>query len=237
MAVQEDNHVSKNYYSIYGGKVVRQWFQDEAPEGFSNLQKRITPESKKTVWYKNYTFGGTVTDMYEKKNDNLEGSPFEFYLELDNSDVLVMRSNSGYHTSFLLAMQNFPEGEELTFLPYNFVDKEKDKRIIGMVIKDSEGNKILPFYTKDDPKGLPQPTKNKKGVWNWDAYEDFLSDVFEAWKPKFLKAGKAVADVNDVDVVGHEEVPTKDGADMPNMETGETTKKVADDAEDDDVPF
>lgn len=225
MAVQEDNHVSKTFYSIYDGKVVRQWFQDEAPEGFSNLTKRVTPESKKTVWYKNYTFNGVITDMYEKRNDSLEGSPFEFYLELDGENILVMRSNSGYHKSFLLAMQNLPIGEQLTFSPYNFMDKEKNKRVIGMVIKDHEGNKVEPFYTKDDPKGLPQPTKNRKGEWNWDAPEDFLAEVFEKWKPTYL------SNVKDIDVEGAEVVDPRE-----HPKTPKEAFPVPDE-DDDSVPF
>ena len=198
MAVKEDDHVKKTYYKIYGGKVVREWYQEEAPEGFSNLTKRVTEESKKTVWYKPYIFSGVLTNAFEKKNDRINA--FQFHIEIDGDSVLVMNSGSGYHKSFLLCMENFPtDGSELTFSPYNFPNPDrKDKRIIGMNVLDDEGNKIENNYTKEKPNGLPQPTKNKKGEWNWTKQEDFLDTKFEKWHESFF-AEKEVEATESVD--------------------------------------
>ena len=211
MSVKEDDYVKKTFYSIYGGKVVRQWFQDDKPEGLSNLTKRVTPESKRTVWYKPYIFGGIITNVTEKKNDALDGV-FEIHLEVDGTDVLVFKSQSGYHKSFLLRMQNFPPNEELTFSPYNFKDREEDKRIIGMVIKDEAGESIPAFYTKEDPKDLPQPTQNRKKEWNWTKVEEFLDDRFDEWYESYF------AETTEEVVEGDEESPNikdKEGDDLP----------------------
>lgn len=212
MAVREDDYVKKTYYSIHDGKVVRQWFQEEAPEGFSKLQKRITPESKRTVWFKNYLFSGVITDAFEKENTRLDKPVFEFHLVLDDESELIVKSQSGYHKSFLLAMQNIPKGQEITFSPYNFLDREKNKQVIGMVIKDGEGNKIPPFYTKDDPKGLPQPKQNKKKkTWDWTAVEEFLDEKFDAWKADYFQTPENI-EVNEPEEVS---APSGDEDDVP----------------------
>lgn len=184
MAVREDDYVKKTYYKIWDGRVVREWFQDEKPEGFSNVTKRITSESKKTVWFKPYIFSGVLTDAYEKKNESINA--YQFHIVLDDESVLVMNSGSGYHKSFLKLMENLPKSEELTFSPYNFMDRERNKKVIGMTVKDEEGQKIEFRYTKDDPNGLPQPKKNRKGEWNWTAQEEFLDEKFEAWKKEYF---------------------------------------------------
>ena len=204
MPVREDDYVEKTYYKIYKGKVVREWYQDEAPEGFSNVKKRITEESKKTVWYKPYIFSGILTDAYEKKNERINA--FQFHIVLDEDSVLVMNSGSGYHKSFLLVMENFPQNEELTFSPYNFKDKETGKKVIGMSVKDSEGTKIEHAYTKDNPNGLPQPTKNKKGEWNWTKQEEFLDDKFEAWHKEYF-AAQSAGDADQDEVEATDKVP------------------------------
>lgn len=187
MAVREDDYVKKTYYKIYGGRVVREWYQDESPEGIDRkfLTKRITEESKKTVWYKPYIFSGVITDVFEKKNDRINA--FQFHIEIDGDSVLVMNSNSGSHKSFLLTMGNLPIGEDITFSPYNFPNPEsKGKRIIGMNFKDSEGEKIQPCYTKEKPNGLPPAKQNKKGEWNFTKQQDFLDLKFEAWHKEYF---------------------------------------------------
>lgn len=210
MAVKEDDYVQKTYYKVYKGKVVREWYQDEAPSGFLGENgilnpkhyKRITEESKRTVWYKNYIFSGVLTAVYEKKNDRINA--YQFHVEIDGDSVLIVNSGSGYHKSFLLAMANIPVGQEITFSPYNFKDRESGKQVIGMTVKDNEGIKIPYSYTKDEPNGLPQPTKNKKGEWNWTKQEDFLDKKFDQWHKSYFKQ------VSDMEVTDAEQVEAKD---------------------------
>lgn len=224
MAVREDNHVKKTYYSIWGGKVVRQWFQEEAPEGFANLQKRVTQDSKKTVWYKPYIFEGKITNVEEKRNKHLEGQPFEVHLELDGESILVFKSESGYHRSFLMAMKNLPKGEEIEIRPYNFVSKDDNKRKIGLVFEGPEG-KIAPYYTKDSDDGPPQPTKNRKGEWNFDAFYEFLDDRFKEWKEEYFSgAPEESKGVREIEVNDAEEVKAPQKDEDPPLD-------------DDDVPF
>ena len=194
MAVQEDDHVSKTYYKIHNGRVVREWYKEE-PQGVSRVEKRVTPESNKTVWFKNYIFKGILTDTFDKFNDRIDA--MQFNIVLDEESVLVVNSGSSYHKSFLLTMANIPNnGEEIEFSPYNFTDRESGRKIVGMNLKldslvgdDNKQGKIPSFYTKDDPNGLPQPTskvKAGKKIWNWTKQEDFLEEAYDAWKEVFF---------------------------------------------------
>jgi hypothetical protein len=206
--MQEDNHVSQTYFKIHNGRVVKEWYSEEkVPPRFKDengstaeavktqkLNKRVTPQSGKTVFFKNYIFKGVITNVTFKLNERLDEPQMDVNFELNHDSVLTVKAGSSYHKSFLVSMQNFSKGEEITFNPYNFTTKEGKKKV-GISFKDQAGEKILPFYTKDDPKDLPPPTKKTKKkngqnetVWNWDAQEEFLEAKFEEWLAQYVVA-------------------------------------------------
>ena len=192
--MQEDNYVPKTYFKVYDGRVCREWYsEDKVPTNLVNVKTRVTPQSHKTVWYKNYIFRGVLTGVYFKENDRLDEPQMEVNFEMNGEDVLTVKAGSSYHKSFLYAMQNFVKGEEVTFSPYNFTSRDTGKKVVGISFKDQAGEKIPSFYSKDDPKDLPPPvkkTKKKNGknetTWNWEAQEDFLEAKFEEWLAEFI---------------------------------------------------
>ncbi len=199
--MQEDNHVSRSYFKIHNGKIVKEWYkEDNVPSKFKDengsvasaiknglLSKRVTPQSGKTVFFKKYIFKGVITNVTFKLNDRLDEPQMEVNFELNHNSVLTAKAGSSYH-----AMQNFTKGEQITFNPFNFTPTNGSKKV-GISFRDQAGEKIPSFYSKEDPKDLPPPikkTKKKNGqnetVWNWEAQEEFLETKFEEWLAEYV---------------------------------------------------
>jgi hypothetical protein len=81
-------------------------------------------------------------------------------------------------------------------MPWSMIDsKDATKKVTGITCY--QGAKIAPFYTKEDPKGLPEMVQVKvKGKVTWDDTDmmDFLfAEAQKAFTtPKAADAGEEV---------------------------------------------
>jgi hypothetical protein len=147
---------------------------------------------------------GLIIDAFIKSHEQY-GDSMELVI-MDNGEEFQFSINmdSSYGRSFLFRMPNIDVGSHILLKPYNFEDKETEKKRIGITVyqKDSDfdGGKVPPFWTKDKPGKLPQMEQVKKGskmVWNSDKRDNFLYGAFEHWCKQFEIAPTAAPNVVD----------------------------------------
>ena len=171
------------YLSIADGKLVRQ-YKDANP----NTTERVNKNGKLVYEEKFDSITGLLTGISKKDNDY--GTFLEIGMQ-DGSDTynISMQFSSRYSSSFMKMLPNIKTTEPVKLLPWSLVDsKDASKKITGITLYQDDGNgfvKILPYYTKEDPKGLPQMVKAKiKGKEVWDDFE-MMQFLFEGAKKIF----------------------------------------------------
>jgi hypothetical protein len=66
-------------------------------------------------------------------------------------------------------LPNIDLSKEIRFMPWAMKDKNDPTKTITGITMYQDGEKLAPYYTKEDPKGLPQMVKIKvKGKEQWD---------------------------------------------------------------------
>jgi hypothetical protein len=96
----------------------------------------------------------------------------------DGEDMFYINvsQNSGSAVRFLKALPNVDLEKVVKFMPWSMADKTNPTKKVQGITMWQDGEKILPFYTKEAPNGLPEMKKVKlKGKDTWDSYE---MDVF-----------------------------------------------------------
>ncbi len=94
-----------------------------------------------------------------------EGARFKLQMPLD----------SQFFGQYAKRMPNIDTAKPL-FLGLGF-DRERGRNFL---YARQNGEKVSMAYTKDNPNGLPEPTKKTvkgKEVWDWEAQENFLYEV------------------------------------------------------------
>ena len=110
---------------------------------------------------------GHITDLGIKENEygkfllvNLKHAANE------QKYVLEMNFSSGYSTTFLKALPNADINQNIELSPALIIDGDKKKSVIFL---KQAGYPVKHFYTKDNPKGMPEMVKVKvKGKETWD---------------------------------------------------------------------
>ena len=96
----------------------------------------------------------------------------------DGEDTFYINigQNSGSAARFLKALPNVDLSKRVKLMPWSMQDKNNaTKKIQGITMWQDEV-KILPYYTKEEPNGLPEMKKVKlKGKETYDSYD---MDVF-----------------------------------------------------------
>ena len=113
-----------------------------------------------------------------------------------------------YGESFLLRMENIDLSKPLTFVPwlmtpedwYKLTGKSTKNNKSGLTLKQ-DGEKINPYYDKENPNGMPEfKKKTVKGEVKWDTddRDDFLFNKFVAFcdKAKNIVVAKPARTVN-----------------------------------------
>lgn len=181
----EKHGSGKIYLSIADGKLVRQY-----KDANESTTERVNKNGKLVYEEKFDSITGLLTGISKKDNDY--GTFLEIGMQ-DGSDAynISMQFSSRYSSSFMKMLPNIKPNEPVKLLPWSMVDsKDAGKKVTGITLYQNDGNgfvKILPYYTKDDPKGLPQMVKvTLKGKTVWDDTE-YVNFLFEAAK-KMLSA-------------------------------------------------
>lgn len=163
------------FLGIADGKLVQQH-----KEAVKDVTATRTTKTGKTVHEEKFDYiEGVLTSIKTKENDygkqyvlGVQDGDDKFYINISYS--------SRYATSFLKALPNIDIAKPVKLMPWSMADKnDATKKITGITMWQN-GEKIAPFYTKEDPKGLPEMKKVKlKGKDTWDSYEmdTFLEEM------------------------------------------------------------
>ena len=162
------------YLSVADGNLVRQHKQanERTTERLTKTGKLVFEERFKDLTAK---LDGITT----RENDY--GKQWQIRFQ-DQGDyyVISLPYSSRYASSFLKALPNIDLAKELRFMPWAMKDKMDATKTITGITLYQDGEKVAPYYTKEDPKGLPQMVKIKvKGKEQWDDSEmtSFLEEM------------------------------------------------------------
>ena len=164
------------YLTVTNGAFVRQ-VMEATSESVTRVNKigRTVHE----VFYRKLT--ATLTSIEVNENDY--GKLLSIKCKDDGSAYVInMPYSSRYSTSILKAIPNIVISQPVAMLAWQLNDKnDPTKKISGITCyQENDAGmevKILPYYTKDEPKGLPQMKKIKvkgKDVWDDTEMMDFL---------------------------------------------------------------
>ena len=163
MALSQLGGTNTTYLSVSDGNLVRQHKQAN-----ERTTERVTKTGKLVYEERFKDLTALLTKIDTKENDY--GKQWQLtFSDGDNTYIVSMPFSSRYASSFLKALPNVNILNELRFMPWAMKDKNDPTKTITGITLYQDGNKIAPFYTKDEPNGLPQMTKIKvKGKEQWD---------------------------------------------------------------------
>lgn len=193
----EKHGSGKVYLSIAEGKLVRQYKDANA-----NTNERVNKNGKTVYEEKFDSITGTLTGLTKKENE------YGIFLEIgmqDGSDAynISVSFSSRYSSSFMKQLPNIKVSQPVKLLPWSMVDsKDPGKKVTGITLYQNDGNgfvKILPYYTKETPNGLPQMVKAKiKGKDVWDDFE-MMQFLFSESQKLFLVEENATPEQHETD--------------------------------------
>jgi len=155
----EQSSSGKTYLSIADGKLVRRH-----KEANAQTQTRIT-KTGKTVHEEYFNaLSGTITGI--EKRDHEYGTDLSLTVQDGDQEYIVqMPYSSRYSSSLMKALPNVDLTQPLKLRPWSLKDGEKT--ITGITLYQPD--KIAPYYTKEQPNGLPEMVQVKiKGKVTWD---------------------------------------------------------------------
>lgn len=163
MALSQLGGANTTYLSVADGNLVRQHKQanERTAERLTKTGKLVFEERFKDLTAK---LDGITT----RENDY--GKQWQLRFQ-DGGDyyVISLPYSSRYASSFLKALPNIDLSKEVRFMPWAMKDKNDPTKTVTGITLYQDGEKIAPYYTKEDPKGLPQMVKIKvKGKEQWD---------------------------------------------------------------------
>lgn len=180
MGINKGEGAGSMYLTVANGKLVLK--HKEAKEGVTTTRTNKMGNTVHEEFFKDVT--GMIADI-RKKESTQYGDQLEIVVK-DGSEqfVLQMQFSSRYSGSFLKALPNIEQREEVRIMPWQMDDKNKPGKQVSGITVYQDGNKVLPAFTKEEPNGLPEMTKTKvKGVYVWDDSDmlDFLWAKAQEW--------------------------------------------------------
>jgi len=176
----QNNQSAGVFLQITNGKLVRQFKQatERSIARVNKLGREVHEE-----FYDSLT--GYVTDI--KTKDSEYGKFWVVTVKDDEGQYfLEMKYSSGYAVSFLKALPNANINEKMTITPKLMIDGDKKQSVVFI---NQNGAGLKHFWTKDNPRELPQMKKVKvKGVETWDDTDrmEYLENyiINNIFKPK-----------------------------------------------------
>lgn len=160
------------FLNVADGKLIRRHQQpnEKTVERITKTGKQVFEESFKDL--KAY-----LTSVKTHENDF--GKQWHLtFSENECTYIITMPYSSRYASSFLKALPNVDLKKEVRIMPWSMIDKnDSSRKITGVTMYQSDGGKIPPRYTKEEPNGLPEMKQIKvKGKITWDDSDmmDFL---------------------------------------------------------------
>jgi hypothetical protein len=180
MALSQLGGVNTTYLSVADGNLVRQHKQANA-----QTTERLTKTGKLVFEERFKDLTAKLDGIATRENDY--GKQWQIKFQ-DQGDfyIVSLPYSSRYASSFLKVLPNIDLSKEIRFMPWAMKDKNDPTKTITGITMYQDGEKLAPYYTKEDPKGLPQMVKIKvKGKEQWDdsdmmSYlEDMALNLFE----------------------------------------------------------
>jgi hypothetical protein len=175
------------YLSIVNGKIAQ-----SVPEGTDGAVVR----AKKNGGFAHELIfdqvSGIITDISVDHHEEYGDSWVVTIRDVDESFKLKFNYSGGYANGFLMRIKNVDLSKPVVFAPFQF---EKDSKTRSFLVLYQGGKKIDPFYTMDNPKGLPQMEKIVfKGKEAWDDTKKmaFLQNMIDTEIVPELQAARPV---------------------------------------------
>ncbi len=185
MGLTKNNAGEGVYLNISDGKIVR--IHKTAITDVT--ETRITKTGKTVHEEKFSTLTGFLRSM--KTEENEWGIQWRIVMEDEDGKYwLSVGDNSRYATSLLKALPNINLDKKVRIMPWSMIDKkDATKKITGITCYQGDDvdctvkvEKILPYYTKETPNGLPEMKQikiNGKMAWDSTDMNDFLKKQVE----------------------------------------------------------
>lgn len=154
----------KIYLQIIAGK-----FAQKVEKGTPGAVER--ENKKKEIVYEllNSELTAKVKEMTIKKNEF--GEQLEITMEeVGEFYVVTIPVESKYFDSFASKIGNVDLSKEIKIAPYSFSPKDGGSKKTGINIFQ-DGKKLDYFFSKENPKGKPQPTSDKLDDKAWKIYK------------------------------------------------------------------
>lgn len=179
------------YLSIAEGKLVRQYKESVKDVTVSRVNK-----TGRTVHEQKFDYiEGKITNLRVNINDYGKQYVVEITDDEGEKFFINMMYSSRYANSFLKCLPNIDLKQPVKLQPWSLIDKKDPTKTVTGTTMWQAGKKIEPFYTKDNPNGLPPMTQVKfKGELKWDS-----SDMDEFLEQKSLALFDKEADLLPAD--------------------------------------
>ena len=171
-----------DYITIFDGRLVQRVM--EGTEGAISRELQKGDNAGKTVWEKTYssvsgkiTGGGIVVKEFGAKKVK------EIHVKLDDDLLLQLPMNMLSH--FAKALPNVDPDQEVKINVY------KNKRGKAGLNISQNGENCEWAYTKEEPNGLPQPTQDDLGEWDFRDHDTFLTKKVAEWFERWAEAEPA----------------------------------------------
>lgn len=219
---------NRTFASIVNGKFARRVTED-TQGAIKRIIVNKKDKSEKTVYE---LIDETVNGMIDSIEVD-EAGDYGDQLKINMSDLgfnfTVTLAMSGREAkAFLCCLKNVNLKAEVILKPYNFIAKDDGKQKIGMTIYQGgvgKEFKILPYFSKENPNGLPQVPEGsdndefKLAMKQQEIYlkkwvKKFAADNFTEEKPKMQPNTKGYSG---------DETPAKDGKIYSNASSGDSS--------------
>jgi len=223
------NTTQTTFYSVNGGKLTRRVSEKTA----TSVERKLTkgPNEGQIIHEEQADFiTGQLLSVDKKVSEKpINGTHLKswvFVLDTSTNGVvsraqIELSYNSSLSTNLLKRLPNVDISKDITVAVGRGFDDIKKKDFDWITIYQS-GNKVDPFFTKENPNGFPELKKVKfQGKEQWDN-----TDQIEFWEndflPKFKEKLKAIH---------------KDEAPAPAPAPENATAFESDSQQGDDLPF
>mgnify|MGYP006908250219 CR=1 FL=1 len=194
MGLEDKQSSNAIYLNVVAGKVAQR-LKEHIEDGQGN---RISVERKTkdkdnneiTVIERHHTgIGGIV----QKAEVNKGKFGLEIIMEIRDDKLyhLTIPLKSSYGRGVLYRIPNIDSSKFFTIRPYSFINDDGDKKVGVVVIQEGMGfedDKVPPYWTKSDPKGLPEivVTEGLEGEKEYNDTErrKYLVNTFNDWASK-----------------------------------------------------
>ena len=168
------------YYTCSQGKLVKT-LKSEPKGQDANLWKPRVNKLGTQIWEKfSKGYTGYIREVTWRESEEY-GDSIAIKVASHTTDEVVVINigvRSGYGQCFFMSLPNIKVENTVSFLPYQYVPKDKPDKIKSGLQLNQGADKVDWYYTRDNPNGLPPLVPIK--VKGKDTFDD--TDRVEFWK-------------------------------------------------------